>query len=247
MGETMYQTCTIWKSGQATEIENQPVTSHVPTLVMQGEYDPITPPHWGQRAAETLSNGYYYLYPDVGHGASVVEGCPRDMMIDFLDDPTQAPDSACIARMEGIQFVAPSEGMEAVSLVSYANEEMGISGVRPDGWTESAPGVYSRGGSGLDVVVLIAQAAPGRAADMLEKFTRQLGLDAPPSPVSERGANDLSWELHEIEVQGLSVDIALAESEDLVLVVLLQAKPEERQSLYEQAFLPAVDALKPVE
>ena len=36
-------------------------------------------------------------------------------------------------------------------------------------------------------------------------------------------------------------------SGELVLVVLLQAKPKERTSLYEQAFLPAVDALKPAE
>ena len=247
MGEIMYHTCTTWESGRATALENQPVSSNVPALIMQGEYDPITPPHWGHRAAETLSNGRYFLYPGVGHGASVVEGCPRDMMIAFLDDPTRAPDSACIAQMEGIQFVLPSGEMEAVALVPYANEEMGINGVRPDGWAESAPGVFSRGGSGLDVVLLIAQAAAGRASDMLAKFTRQLGLDAPPSPVGEREANGLSWELYAVEVRGLSVDIALAEGGELVLVVLLQAKPEERISLYEQAFLPAVDALKPAE
>lgn len=143
--------------------------------------------------------------------------------------------------------MTPSEGMESVSLLPYTNEEMGLGGVRPDGWTESAPGVFSRGESGLDVVLLITQAAPGRASDMLAKFTRQLDLDAPPPPAGEREANDLIWELYAVEVKGLSVDIALAESEELVLVVLLQATPEERETLHELAFLSAVDALKPAE
>ncbi len=247
VGEVMYHACATWESGRATTMENQAVSSNVPALVMQGEYDPITPPHWGQRAAETLSSGHYYLYPGVGHGASVVEGCPRDMMVAFLDDPTRAPDSACIAQMEDIQFVVPSEEIEAVALVPYTNQEMGIGGVRPDGWTESAPGAFSRGGSGLDVVLLVTQAAPGRASDMLTKLARQLDLDAPPSPVGEREANGLSWELYAVEVQGLSVDIALAESGELALIVLLQSTPDERESLYEQGFLPAVDALKPTE
>lgn len=247
VGEGMYEACETWESGRAEAIENQPVTSTAPTLVMHGEYDPITPPHWGQQAAETLPNGYYFLYPAVGHGASVVEGCPRDMMIAFLDDPTHAPAGACIAQMEGVRFVVPAEVMETVTLAPYTNQEMGISGLKPDGWTESAPGVFSRGESGLDSVVLIAQAVPGRAADRLAKLTRQLNLGALPSPVGEREANDLGWDLYAVEVQGLFVDIALAESGELSLVVLLQGTPEEHPSLYEQAFLPAVDALKPIE
>ena len=247
LGEMVYQACAVWETGQAEAIENQPVSSDVPTLVMQGEYDPITPPHWGLRAAETLTNDHYFLYPGVGYGASTVEGCPRDMMIAFLDDPTRAPDSACIAQMEGVQFAVPSEETETIELVPYTNEEMGISGVRPDGWTESASGVFSRGGSGLDVALLIAQAMPGRAQDMLAKLAGQLGLDAPPPSIGERGANAPSWELYAVEVQGLSVDIALSESGELTLIVLLQCTPEERDNLYQQVFLPVVDALRPIE
>jgi hypothetical protein len=71
---------------------------------MAGEYDPITPPAWGELAARTLPNSYYYEYPGVGHGASVSDFCPYDMMWQFLDNPNVAPDSSCIASMGGPEF-----------------------------------------------------------------------------------------------------------------------------------------------
>ena len=43
---------------------------------MTGEFDPVTPPAWGQRAAQTLEKAYYIEYPEIGHGASGVQGCP---------------------------------------------------------------------------------------------------------------------------------------------------------------------------
>jgi pimeloyl-ACP methyl ester carboxylesterase len=40
---------------EAPPAENEPVTSDVPVLLLAGEFDPITPPSWTERAAETLS------------------------------------------------------------------------------------------------------------------------------------------------------------------------------------------------
>lgn len=106
VGNIGYQVCTVWDAGHANEQENEPVTSDIPTLILQGEFDPITPPAWGQHAAETLSNSYYYLYPGVGHGASTT-GCAREMMIAFIKDPRRGPDSSCIEDMIGINFITP--------------------------------------------------------------------------------------------------------------------------------------------
>jgi pimeloyl-ACP methyl ester carboxylesterase len=90
--------CAGWRAGQADEIENQPVISDVPTLVMAGEFDPVTPPAWGHHAAETLSRSYFFEYPGVGHGASAQE-CGREMMRAFWADPAVALDDRCIAEM----------------------------------------------------------------------------------------------------------------------------------------------------
>ena len=246
IGRPGFDYCEEWDSGQADPIENEPVLSDVPTLLMAGEFDPITPPAWARHAAETLKNGTVIEYAGVGHGASVVEGCPREMLIAFFNDPTTALDDACVAEM-GVQFSVPSGEVEAIELEPFTSEAMGITGLKPVGWTEASPGVFARGSSGLDVATLIEQAAPGSTQDWLEVLAAQLGLDDLPESTGEREANGLTWTLYTVEVQGLSVDIALAESDGLVLIILLQSSMDERDALYEAAFLPAIDALVPIE
>jgi pimeloyl-ACP methyl ester carboxylesterase len=98
LGKLTYRVCEGWGAGEADSIENEPVVSDVPTLLMAGEFDPVTPPAWARHAAETLVNGYFFEYPGVGHGASA-EGCGREMMLAFLDSPTTVPDDACNAGM----------------------------------------------------------------------------------------------------------------------------------------------------
>ncbi len=213
---------------------------------MAGEYDPITPPDWGRHAAETLKNSFFFEYPGMGHGTSLGGGCPTEMMIAFLEDPTRAPDDTCIGEMGGPQWAVPAEGAEAIVLEPFTNTQMGIQGVVPAGWTETSLGVYARRSSGLDAAVIIAQAAPMSADSLLGLLVGQLGLKAPPASVGERQANGLTWTLYAVEVQGLSIDFALAESGKLGLIVLLQSTAEEHDALYQAVFLPVIDALKPI-
>jgi pimeloyl-ACP methyl ester carboxylesterase len=241
-----YGVCEDWDAGQAGAIENQAVTSDIPALILAGEYDPVTAPSWGKHAAATLENGYFFEYPGVGHGASVADDCPREMIVAFLDDPTAAPDDACIAEMDLPQFVVPVEA-GAIELEPFTNEEMGIQGLVPAGWTEVNIGVYSRGSSATDTAVLLAQAAPVGAEDLLALVSSQLGLEEPPEAVGEREANGLTWTLYAVTVLGLELDLALTESNGLALIVLLQSDPGEHEALYEAVFLPVVDALVPTE
>ena len=100
VGKLPFQACEFWGAGRAEPAANQPVDSDLPLLLMAGEFDPITPPAWAFHAAETLANGYVYQYPGIGHGATPIGGCPRDMMIAFLENPNIPPDDYCIAEME---------------------------------------------------------------------------------------------------------------------------------------------------
>jgi len=194
-----------------------------------------------------MDRGHFFEYPGVGHGASIVPGCPTDMMLAFLEDPFTAPDDACIAEMDLPQFVVPGPGAEAIAMSPFTNEQMGIQGVVPAGWQEASPGVYSRGSSALDMAVVLAQAAPGEAADLLNLVTRQLSLSAAPEDVGQREANGLTWTLYAVKVQGIPVDLALTESDGLALIVLLQSSAEEHEALYDAVFLPVVDGLVPLE
>jgi len=101
IGGLAYKACEIWDVGQVEESANKPVVSDLPALIMNGEYDPITPPEWGYRAAETLDNAYVYEYPGIGHGASLAHPCPESMFVAFLNNPDAVPDSSCINTMGG--------------------------------------------------------------------------------------------------------------------------------------------------
>jgi len=246
VGKPFFYMCAEWDSGEADPIENEPVTSDVPALLMTGQFDPITPPAWAYRAADTLSNTTVLEFPGVGHGASVVSGCPRDTLIAFFDDPTTLLDASCMGEMEA-EFVVPSGEAVPVEMESFTNEVMGITGLAPVGWIESAPGVYTRGNSALDVTTLIEQAAPGTASDLLAGLLARMGAEDAQVSMEEYEVDGLSWALFSLEVQTVAVDIALAESGDQVLLVLLQSTPDELESLVESVYMPAIDALKPIE
>ncbi len=91
-GMLSFRVCETWGAGTAPAVENAPVWSDIPTLILTGEFDPITPPRWGRQVAETLSQSSFFEYPRVGHGASFVDGYPREMMLAFLDNPMVAPE-----------------------------------------------------------------------------------------------------------------------------------------------------------
>jgi pimeloyl-ACP methyl ester carboxylesterase len=247
VGGIAYHVCTFWEAGRAAAVENEPVYSDIPTLVMQGEYDPITPPAWGRHAAETLSNGYFFEYPGVGHGASIVEGCPYDMMIAFLDDPATVPDGSCIAQMEGVQFVVPAESAEVIVMEPFASAAKGFQGVAPAGWTEAGPGAYVRQDSALDETALVMDAAPMTVDELFEILSGQLGFDPGLERAAQEELGRFAWDLYAFELQGLACDLALAEDGGNAYMVLLVSELEERDALYEQVFRPALEALAPLD
>ncbi|MBX3080973.1 MAG: alpha/beta hydrolase [Anaerolineae bacterium] len=100
-----YATCAIWQVQSAPAIESQPVNSDVPTLVLAGEYDPITPPAWGQRAAANLSHSYFFTFPGMGHGVTFDDVCPQQISLSFLENPATQPDASCIKSMSPPNFV----------------------------------------------------------------------------------------------------------------------------------------------
>lgn len=245
IGKLTYDVCAGWGAGKADPVENQPVSSDIPTLITTGQYDPIVPPQWGRGIAENLTNGYFFVFPGIGHGAGA-DSCSQSMMLSFLDDPTTAPSDACIADIEPVPFVVPAEAAE-IEIEPFTSEDKGISGVAPVGWTEVGPGAFARASSAVDPVGLIHDVAPVDAETLLGAIVQQLGLVETPESTGEREANDLTWTLYVVEIQGIGVDLALAEHGEVTLLVVLQAPTSERDALCEAVFLPAVDGLVPLE
>jgi pimeloyl-ACP methyl ester carboxylesterase len=99
-----YDTCQLWHVTQLPAAQKQAVTSDIPTLILSGEYDPITPPENGQLAAQTLKHSYYFLFPGMGHGEEYSAQCPNDIISAFEDNPTQKPSGGCINLMSEPAF-----------------------------------------------------------------------------------------------------------------------------------------------
>jgi len=53
------------------------------------------PPSWGQLAAQTLENSFYYEFPANGHGAMRDNRCSLDIGLQFINDPDNEPDASC--------------------------------------------------------------------------------------------------------------------------------------------------------
>jgi Tol biopolymer transport system component/pimeloyl-ACP methyl ester carboxylesterase len=96
--------CASWQAGVADPIENQAVVSDIPTLVLSGRYDPITPPGWGRLAAETLAHSFFYEFPTLAHGAMRSNHCALEIGLQFLDDPTAEPDASCLEALGSLEF-----------------------------------------------------------------------------------------------------------------------------------------------
>jgi pimeloyl-ACP methyl ester carboxylesterase len=108
-GEEVVEICQTWGAAPFDPHHGRSLVGDIPTLVLAGEYDSTTPPLFGQRVAETLSAGYYFEFPGKGHSPSTggARDCAQHIILAFLDDPTTEPDSACIAEMDGPDFVVP--------------------------------------------------------------------------------------------------------------------------------------------
>jgi pimeloyl-ACP methyl ester carboxylesterase len=83
--------CNVWSVGSNPL---SPVTSDIPTLVLAGTYDPITPPEWGKLAASTLPNSTYVEIAGSGHAVWAFGDCPKALIKAYLDDP-KAPGPDC--------------------------------------------------------------------------------------------------------------------------------------------------------
>ena len=87
--EQFIETCSFWKVDPLEASVGQPVKSDVPTLVLTGSFDPITPPAYAKQAASTLSSSHLFEFPVGGHGELTSGECQDQIVLQFLDNPAR--------------------------------------------------------------------------------------------------------------------------------------------------------------
>jgi pimeloyl-ACP methyl ester carboxylesterase len=246
LGPAFFDVCATWGAGQAPSLENEPVTAAIPTLVLAGEYDPITPPLWGSRAASTLERTTFVEFPGLGHGPSAGADCPKEILRAFLRAPDETVATTCVTEMGPPEFLTPDAPVPPVKLVPFSEQLIGNtwSGVVPDGWEPQGPGVWARALNGFDQTALIQQLADGTPPDLLLRLIgSQFALGNNPEPTNRYESPLGSWSLYDGTLAGGPVSIAVIEVTEGTLLVALVSPPSENDQLRRDVFFPALDAI----
>ncbi|HSM32032.1 MAG TPA: alpha/beta fold hydrolase [Woeseiaceae bacterium] len=85
--------------------EFRAVQTDIPTLLIEGDMDPITPPPLARLIEPGFVNGTYVEFPYAGHGPSRSVECAGDLLNKFYDDPLAEPDLSCVEEMEAPEFL----------------------------------------------------------------------------------------------------------------------------------------------
>lgn len=71
-----------------------PIKTDVPSLILAGSYDPVTPPLWSERIRSSFTNHYYFNIPKMGHGI-IRQPCGVELVLAFLKNPNEKPENNC--------------------------------------------------------------------------------------------------------------------------------------------------------
>ena len=83
-----YDSCHIWGDKNTSVLETEPVHSTIPTLVLAGRDDAVTPWQWGEEVHQNLKNSFYYDFSDTTHGVIGINECASHLSVYFLDKLT---------------------------------------------------------------------------------------------------------------------------------------------------------------
>jgi pimeloyl-ACP methyl ester carboxylesterase len=111
----------------------KPTQTAIPTLIIEGDMDPITPPPNAKAILPGFENGTYVEFPYAGHGPSRSVKCAGHMLNKFYDNPGAEPDLSCTSDMEEPQFWAPmfttSIATKLVAMAADDKKKLAIPGV----------------------------------------------------------------------------------------------------------------------
>jgi len=84
-----------------------PLQSDIPTLVVTGAADPITPPYYADMLMEGLASAQRVDFPNTGHGGLILNwnACGRDLLLAFITDPEAPLDASCAANTPAPAFL----------------------------------------------------------------------------------------------------------------------------------------------
>jgi len=105
-GRQILDICRDWKIRLLDKALLAPLKSDIPTLLLSGSFDPITPPANAERVASHLGRAYAVTFARGTHGQAFTLPCANRLIAAFLDAPDRRPDAAC-ANEAAPTFLTP--------------------------------------------------------------------------------------------------------------------------------------------
>ena len=100
--DVMKVQCAAWPKGARPDDFHAPRPSDVPVLLLSGEFDPVTPPRYGESTVKQFSKGRHLMAPGRGHGV-LTAGCVPRLLAEFVNDNDAAAlDAECINNLTAI-------------------------------------------------------------------------------------------------------------------------------------------------
>ncbi len=139
---------------------------------------------------------------------------------------------------------------ETIPLIPFSDPLLEVEGVIPEGWTAANNGLYIRGESPLDVTLMAIQSATASLEQVIQSLLPQLALTEMPEPVAQVEANDLQWDVYQVDVpvggMVIRVDLALTHQDGRSYIVLMQTNEDEYDALHEAVFIPVLESVMPL-
>jgi pimeloyl-ACP methyl ester carboxylesterase len=91
--------CALWRRAKIPGNYAEPTRSEVPALILTGQWDPVTPPVYGETAAKYLPHSLHVIVPHGGHGFNGLNGleCIDNLIVNFINTGTTAGlDTSCV-------------------------------------------------------------------------------------------------------------------------------------------------------
>jgi len=108
--DALTEICKLWPRGPVDPALHSALHSAVPSLLLSGEADPVTPPADAERLAQGLGRHRHLVLQGEGHG-QLATGCVPRLMAEFLDaaDPL-ALDATCLEHHHPAPFFVGMTG-----------------------------------------------------------------------------------------------------------------------------------------
>jgi pimeloyl-ACP methyl ester carboxylesterase len=102
--------CPIWPQFRPSEEFYQAVKADIPTLILSGNLDPVTPPSNGEHSASSLPNNHHIIVENASHTVAM-STCASDIINEFLTSlKPKELDESCLEDIPSESFMTNLTG-----------------------------------------------------------------------------------------------------------------------------------------